>query len=167
MTADELLLELRDIAPPPEPPWYLLAPAEWLGLALGLSLLAWIWFRRRRRRARRLVVAAGAELDAIRRHHAAQPDSPALVRDLAEWLKRVALQAYPRREVAALSGESWLAFLDAAAGNTAFSCGAGQVFGAAQYRPRTDFDVDEAFLLCERWLEAVAPRLRARGQGRC
>lgn len=167
MTVDELLLELRDIAPPPEPPWYLLAPAEWFGLALGLSLLAWIWYRRRQRRARRLVVAAGAELDAIRRRHAAQPDSLALLRDLAEWLKRVALQAYPRREVAALSGESWLAFLDAAAGGNSFSRGSGQIFGASQYRPRADFDADEAFQVCERWLEAVAPRLRGRGQGRC
>ncbi len=167
MTAEELLLELRDIAPPPEPPWYLLAPAEWLGLALGLSLLAWIWYRRGQRRAHRLVVAAGAELDAIRQQHAAQPDPPALARDLAEWLKRVALQAYSRREVAALSGESWLAFLDAAAGDTAFSRGVGRIFGASQYRPRADFDADEAFALCERWLEAVAPRLRTRGQGRC
>ena len=167
MTADELLLELRDIAPPPEPPWYLLAPVEWLGLALGLSLLVWIGYRRGQKRARRHIAAAGAELDAIRSRHAARADPPALVRDLADWLKRVVLQAYPRREVAALSGESWLAFLDAAAGDSSFSRGAGRVFGAAQYRSRVDFDVDETFALCERWLDAVAPRLRARGQDRC
>ncbi len=167
MTADELLLELRDIVPPPEPPWYLLAPAEWLGLALFVALLGWFGFRRRRRRIWRHLVAAGAELDAIRRRHAARGDPPALAGELAAWLKRVALQAYPPARVAALSGERWLAFLDQAAGDASFSDGAGRIFGAQQYRPGMDFDADEVFALCEHWLGAVAPRLRARGAGRC
>ena len=167
MTADDLLLELRDIVPPPEPPWYLLAPAEWLGLALGLALLAWVGYRRRQRRVSRQLIAAGDELDAIRRRYAARRDAPALAGELAAWLKRVASQAYPPARVAALSGERWLAFLDLATGDTSFSRGAGRIFGARQYRPAPDFDADAVFALCERWLGTVAPRLRARGAGRC
>ena len=167
MTADELLLELLDIAPPPEPPWYLLAPAEWLLLALGFALLAAIGLRRRHRRHRWRVIAAGEALDAIRRRHAAGTDPPALAQELAAWLKRVALEAHPRAEVAALSGDRWLALLDRDAGDTAFSRGAGRIFGSSQYRPGADFDADEVFALCARWLEAVAPRLQGRGENRC
>lgn len=167
MTAEELLRELKDIVPPPEPPWYLLPPAAWLGLAGVLAALAWIWHRRRRRRAWRRVAAAGLELDAIRRRHAARDDPPALARELADWLKRVALQAYPRAEVAALSGERWLEFLDRAAGDASFSRGAGRIFGAPQYRPGAQFDADETLALCERWLDVVAPRLLVRRPGRC
>ena len=166
MTADELLLQLRDIAPPPEPPWYLLAPAEWFGLLLGLALLAAFWQRRRRRRERRRVVAAGAELDEIRRRHATHGDAGVLARDLGDWLKRVALEAYPRAEVAALSGDRWLAFLDRAVGEPSFSRGAGRVFGTQQYRPVLDFDAGQTLALCERYLAAVAPRLRGE-TGRC
>ena len=167
MTADELLLELRDIVPPPEPPWYLLAPAAWLGLALLLAALAWVWYRRRRRRAWRRVAAAGLELDAIRRRYATRDDAPALARDLADWLKRVALQAYPRAEVAALSGDRWLEFLDRGIGDASFSRGAGRIFGAPQYRPEVKFDADEALALCRHWLDVVAPRLRVRSPRRC
>ncbi len=167
MTAEELLLELKDIAPPPEPPWYLLAPAEWFGLAVGLALLAGLWLHRRRRRSRWRVVAAGDALDAIRRRHAARADPSALVTELAGWLKRVALEAHPRTEVAALSGDRWLALLDRDAGEESFSRGAGRIFGTRQYRPAADFDADEIFALCARWLEAVAPRLQRSGLDRC
>jgi hypothetical protein len=46
--------------------------------------------------------------------------------DLAELLKRVALVAYPRLQVASLSGIEWLRFLDETVGTTDFSVGPGQ-----------------------------------------
>ncbi len=159
MSADELLLQLRDITPPPEPPWYLLAPVEWVGLGLGIALLAALWQRRRRWRVRRRVAAATAELDRIRHRHAVRDDPDALARDLGGWLKRVALEAYPRAEVAALSGDRWLAFLDRVIGESSFSRGAGRVFGTPQYQPAPTIDAGATFALCERYLAALAPRL--------
>ncbi|MEO9528981.1 MAG: DUF4381 domain-containing protein, partial [Roseibium sp.] len=56
---------------------------------------------------------------------------------LAGLLRRTALSAYPRAEVASLHGAEWLAFLDRAYGGSAFSEGPGWHLIAAPYRPET------------------------------
>lgn len=57
--------------------------------------------------------------------------------DVARILKRVALVAYPRNRVAALSGDIWLRFLDKTGGDGledgGFENGVGAVLGTAAY----------------------------------
>ena len=123
------LVQLLDLLEPvPEPPapslWPQTAGWLWLGLAIAVML---IWIVRRiilRRRAnayRRAALAAVADAG----------DEPVA---LAEILRRTALSAYPRSEVASLSGDAWLSFLDRTGGGSAFHDGPGRVLAAAPYK---------------------------------
>ncbi len=137
-------LELRDIhmpeAPgfwPPAPGWWLLAALVLAALA-GLGRRAWLELRRRRRRQRIL-----SELDQLQD---AGLQGPALVAAISALLKRVALSRYPRAEVAALTGNAWLAFLDRSGGDGRFAEGAGRVLADGAYAPET-IGIDEPALL--------------------
>ncbi|GIT86221.1 DUF4381 domain-containing protein [Roseobacter sp. OBYS 0001] len=52
---------------------------------------------------------------------------------IATILRSTALAAFPRAQVASLSGPEWLAFLDRSAGMDDFRNGAGQVLATAPY----------------------------------
>jgi len=102
LTLSELIAKLEPI-PEPTPISYFPETPIWLWLAAGLAciLLLLAWLSRRRWRARAYRRTALAEL----RH----TDDVAA---MANILRRAALAAYPRDEVAGLIGEEWLAFLD-------------------------------------------------------
>lgn len=98
--------------------WYLLA-----GLILGVGLwLAYrLWKRWRANAYRRSALAELAEIE-----------SP---QEVPELLKRAALAAYSRAEVAELSGEAWLGFLDGTLGTKEFTQGVGQLLPELAYDP--------------------------------
>ena len=109
------LTNLRDLALPPEvamwppaPGWWILAAAV-LATAAILAVAAVTYHRRNAYRRE----ALGA-LDSV------DPGA------ISSVLKRTALAAWPREQVAALSGTAWLAFLDRTGRTTAFSAGAGR-----------------------------------------
>ncbi len=55
--------------------------------------------------------------------------------EIPALLKRTALAVFPRADVAGLSGEAWLGFLDASAGSTDFSSGPGRLLADLPYSP--------------------------------
>lgn len=135
---------LHDIVPPPSVPWWPPAPAwYWVLGALGVVAMVLLlrsfmhWQRNRYRRE------ALAELA---RYRAALVDPAqrggALVA-LSELLKRTAVTAFPRSEVASLTGEEWYSFLDRTGREAAFCKGDGAVLEAAAYDPRSVAGVDE------------------------
>ncbi|AQV93862.1 DUF4381 domain-containing protein [Cupriavidus necator] len=110
------LATLADVAVPPPPSW---APQTigWpIAGALLLLALAWAgwraWRRHRANRYRREALAelAGLPLGADPAHRVAA------LRQLAALLKRTALAAWPRAQVASLAGSGWADFLRAHAG---------------------------------------------------
>lgn len=148
------LVDLLDqlIAPAPPPP-VSMAPqtAGWAVLALlllcGLVYALWRYRAYRERNAYRR--AALAALD-----NAGDDAS-----QIAAVLRRTALAAYPRSDVAGLSGDDWLAFLDRSAGMSEFTEGAGRGVATAPY---SDVGVTEPGLapLARRWV-----RMHRAGQG--
>ena len=143
--------KLRDIQVPGPVSWWPPAPGWWLlGLLvlLGLTLGAWLHHRHVRDRWRR---AALAELRRIKTLEPA-----ASVREISVLLRRVALHRYPREEVAALSGEAWLAFLDGASGEGApFQNGIGRILASGPYAPAVEVETDALLALCERWIRRL------------
>lgn len=141
-------LHLRDIHTPAAPPAWPPAPGWWLlGVLLLAALLPGFWrlrraWRRRRRRERII-----GELERL-----GGDCSPALVASVSALLKRAALSCFPHAEVAALTGEDWLAFLDRTGGGGGFSTGAGRVLAEGVYAPRQDCDAPALVALARRWL---------------
>ncbi|MEM9045144.1 MAG: DUF4381 domain-containing protein [Pseudomonadota bacterium] len=144
------LVELIDLLEPvPEPAPISLWPQTigWLWLALFLLLvigiIGWRWFQSWRANAyRRAAVASLAS---------AQGD-PAII---ATILRRTALSAFPRGQVAGLYGDEWLAFLDRTGGTKEFSEGAGRALLVAPYgRQMAKTDLTD---LARSWVETHQP----------
>jgi Ca-activated chloride channel family protein len=113
-----------------------------LAVAIGAVVAAGIALRRRylrnayRREALALVPSTPL------------PELPALV-------KRVALAAAPRTEVAAPTGDAWLAFLDRTYGGTSFSQGPGRMLATLSFAPLPDDrsgSADELRALVSLWV---------------
>ncbi len=99
------LSNLRDIVVPPAVSFWPPAPGWWAVsaaclVAAGFAIAAVV--RHRQRNAYRR--------EALRELASADP------RDISAILKRAALAAFPREQVASLSGPAWLAFLDRTGG---------------------------------------------------
>lgn len=103
MLAESHSLEnLRDIVIPEAPSIWPFSTGLWVVLIIVTALLAYIclqWYLARKRNAYR---RAGLEL----------LTSARTVYDVSVILKRVALAAYPREQVASVYGEQWIEFLD-------------------------------------------------------
>ena len=77
-----------------------------------------------------------AELDAITVRQDIEPAESA--QHIAALLKRTALVAYPRADVAALYGKDWAKFLSESADNDAQIIEAADMLATAAYRPDAD-----------------------------
>lgn len=106
------LRSLRDIAIPEPVSWL---PQTW-GWALIAAVLAALcvvkafrWIQRYRANAyRREALRLLTEIQRLLAQSSTRPDG---VRQLGELLKRTALAAWPRKQVASLSNQSWARFL--------------------------------------------------------
>ena len=105
------LEKLNDIVIPDAPAWWPPSPGLWVVLVAVVIMLMLIgyrlylrWYRNRYRRL-------GLQL-----LHAADTEY-----EVSVILKRVALAAYPREQVASLYGSEWVAFLQQTCPQSAFS----------------------------------------------
>lgn len=147
------LAQLRDIhlpGPigwwPPAPGWWLLAAA--LLLALGAALLFWLR-RRRRNRYRRAALREARALFAQWQQH---NDTPRYLHAVNRLLKQTALAAYPRRQVAPLTGADWLAFLDAQLRNPCFTEPDLRAFAALYREQPRELEPQRLHAAAERWI---------------
>ncbi len=136
---------------PPAPGWLVLAAALAL---LGAALVLWAHRRRQRNRYR---VEALAELDRLRSETsglaAAERAGALLV-----LLRRTALSAYPRRELASLSGPDWWRYLDERDREARFAEGRGARLEALAYgavvEPATEETLRDLVGAVESWIRA-------------
>ena len=132
------LLELMHGLVMPEPvEWLPQTPGWWIVLGWILAvllLLAWQFARRRQRNRYRR--DALAELSSIAARTELGPAESA--QHIAALLKRTALAAYPRDDVAALYGADWARFIKESAGNDPYIADAADKLAAAAYRPDAD-----------------------------
>lgn len=149
-------LDLRDIHAAAVPEFWPLAPGWWLLALLVLAVLAvsswWlirIW-RQRRHEARIL-----SELDTL-----AESSSAEAATLISTLLRRVALMRFKRIDVASLSGNDWLGFLDGTGGNGDFVNGAGRVLATVPYSApsalpgNTDSNNEALLSLARQWIHS-------------
>lgn len=96
----------------PEPVSWWPQTAGWY-LVGGFLLLAALWFAYKRLRAWRRDRYRRGALQALKALEATLgDDAAAALAPLPALIKRAALEAYPRTDVASLSGEAWIEFLN-------------------------------------------------------
>ncbi len=160
---DENAIPLRDLHLPDAIGWWPLAPGWWAALAIVVAVLcyfAWRLYKRWQFHApRRYALSELARFEAEYLEHR----NPAtLGKELSELLRRGMLAYAPREEVAGLTGEAWLAWLDDGMPLPYFHTEGGKSLLNLPYRdPEGDFsDVDINALVA-----AVRMRLGAPLQG--
>ena len=119
---------------------------------LLMVLVASVWRFAHYRRVNRYRREALAELNAVRRSSAA--DRSDLLARLSVLVRRTALAAFPREQVAPLTGPAWLAFLDRSYGGQEFSNGVGRLLVSGPYRqiPPDDAELQSLVALVRRWI---------------
>jgi hypothetical protein len=136
MAAKPELQGLHEIHLPDPVSWLPQTVGWYAGLGILLLALAWWGYARWQRfaanRYRRLALA---ELADLARELQTSGQRAQVLRRLPVLLKRTALSAFPRAEVAPLTGAKWLAFLDRTIGGTEFTEGAGRLLGELAYAP--------------------------------
>ncbi len=151
-------------------------PVSWMPQTLGwyvaFGLIAgiigwWAYGNFQRFRENRYRRFAFAELEVIGRE-LQQPEKR--VRALVEiplLLKRTALAAFPRSDVAGLSGEKWLAFLDKTMGGKDFKENEGRMLPELTYAPAhriakiPDEVIGKLLQLVRRWIQVHKGKNRA------
>ena len=152
------LANLQEIALPP-PASYL--PQTWgwavlaaLLLALG-GLLAWrAWRRRQANRYRRDALAELARIDAGLAAGAGADSRRDALAALPALVKRVVLAFAPRTQVASLSAQAWLDYLDGTWRGGGFSNGPGRLLPELAYgqRPPPAAEVTALIALLRDWI---------------
>ncbi len=145
-------IDLHDILAAPPPAFWPPAPGWWVAALLLLAALSFIGWRltiawRRRRRLSRIL----SELDALTTQ---RPNH--LAAQISVLLRRVALMRFSRRDVASLTGDEWLSFLDSTGGNDAFTTGVGSVLVTAPYASahiQTEIDNAALIALARQWIK--------------
>jgi len=132
-------IPLRDLHLPEAISWWPLAPGWWLLIALiavGLGLLFRLFMRTRARgAARRHALHQLNELTAdFEQHH----NAVAFSGHLSELLRRTMLAYAPRHDVAGLTGDKWLAWLDRDLDQPRFQSEAGRKLLELPYRAPSD-----------------------------
>lgn len=147
------LADLRDIhlppnieAWPPAPGWWILAAA----IILLVIYACWYAYRTWQKSAYRR--EASRQLRQLFETH--QHDQQAFLLDYNTLLKRVALTTFPRDNVANLTGEAWVAFLDQTGKTREFTMGPGQVLIDGQYAPVTTVDIERLHALGQSWIKS-------------
>lgn len=165
---DPIQIPLRDIHLPTPVPWWPPAPGWWLlGIAIAVSAVLLLrWLRRAAahragRNAQPLPEEIWRQWRALCAVSESSGDTGAQVRELSEFLRRVALSLHTRAEVAGLTGEAWLAYLDITLGGEDFRHGPGRVLINAPYQRTPAGDLRACLDLCERWLRAALDRRAA------
>ena len=151
MNAADPLAALRDIHAPGAPEFWPPAPG-WIGIVCLLTAtgVAAMVLAMRRWRAGRFRREALASLRCLRaRHQAGVPDVE-IAMELSTLVRRVALARHPRGEVAGLTGERWIAWLEATLPDLGASARIALL--EAPYARTCRFDAMRALDACEHWI---------------
>lgn len=151
MTPDDPLAALRDIHAPGPPEFWPPAPG-WIAVAClaVAAVVAATIIAVRRWRAGRVRREALASLRSLRNRHRAGAPGAEIAMELSTLVRRIALARHPRDEVAGLTGERWIAWLES--GLPGIGAAARTALLDAPYARGRSFDVPRALAACEQWI---------------
>ena len=156
-------IPLRDLHLPEAIGWWPLAPGWWILIALAVGGLLYLLYRAwrhwRSNLPRRIALRELKKLRSEYRHGA---DAISLSKRLSQLLRRAMLAYASRDEVAGLTGQSWLEWLDRGLEGQPFTKGPGRQIGSLPY-VRADCQDAEADIAA--MIDTVRLRLKTPLQG--
>jgi len=155
----DLLQQLRDVHVPVEPAWWPPAPGWWL-LGLAAMTLLGVLLRAGWRAWRSYALIRQARvlhIELARQLLAAELDDQAYADACNELLKRLFVHGLGLVAAGPLADDRWLALLDRALGEPAFSQGPGRALGESRFRPDTVIDGRALEPLVRRLLQQLSP----------
>lgn len=162
METEDPLSQLADIHLPAAVPFWPPAPGWWLLAAILLAAGLFLGYRYYKKwQEQQRLKRALAELEqAIQVFRQTPEDDPqqqnrqglALLYSVNSLLKRVALVHHPLSDIASLTGQAWLSFLDDTGRSDDFSRGPGKVLAEGEYRPTFDADSEALYDCARRWI---------------
>jgi len=150
-------LQLQDIHLPGSASFWPPAPGWWLLLALLIFITIWAVIKlRKKARLKKQQNLILAQLDALEADLKKHPSNETIA-EINTLLRQLAVNYYPRDEIASLTGAQWLQFLDSAGGTRAFSKGAGRILVDAPYQASdlTNLNLDEFVPLVRKWVRKI------------
>ena len=105
----------------------------------------------RRRQSSRYRRSGLLQLKQLLEEH--QQDPQQYLTRFSELIKRISLVSFPREQVASLSGEEWVAFLDRTGRTDEFSLGHGQVLMYGAYEKDSQVEVQALHELGIKWIK--------------
>jgi len=157
MTQAVTPLDIRDIHLPAPIDWWPLAPGWWIlvSIILGLLVIGMIIFYWRRHHA--LCRSVQQHLKTIESKYQESQDAIQLVKSISVLLRRTSITSFPGAEIASLTGQDWLSFLDEFLSKSphenGFSSGVGKVLIEAPYNPNCEVNTEELLVLSRFWLK--------------
>jgi hypothetical protein len=155
---DPTQIPLRNLHLPAQVSWWPLAPGWWVIVGLLAIGLGWLLYRSalswRAGKPRRIALRKLVALDNAYR---ADGNIDRFGKQLSELLRRGMLAYAPRSEVAGLTGERWLQWLDLGMNEKVFSEGPGQMLESLPYR---NPDLGDQGVDVEGLVDAVRRRLQ-------
>ncbi len=150
-------LNLRDIQLPEPISWWPIAHGWWLLLALTVIIIIALYASIKIYRARQLKRDIGVELVKIKQQFLQSNNKTQLVKALSVLLRRASISYYPKTNIAGLTGEDWLQWLDSRnhKAGVQFQSNTGKILLSAPYLPQhadLDYDANALINLCENWL---------------
>lgn len=155
---------IRDIHLPDAILWWPPGPGWWFLLFLCVAgLVALLWYLKRHK-YRALQKAASKELDQLYQSYRHHYDARRFVKDLSVLLRRISITRYGSINVANLTGEEWLEFLDKGLrpglnrSGLKFTYGSGRSLISVPYRNsfKVQLDVNELHRLVLEWVASLS-----------
>ena len=157
MPTDPLKLPLREIHYPDVVSWWPLAIGWWLLFIFIVLLILTIFYlyRRKIKYQNSKELHARLEFEVVKQEWHKHQDKKILLNDLSGFLRRISINFYSREEVASLTNDEWLTFLDKHVDNKEFTRGAGMLFRDSPYRKTETINPNQLLELCENWVANI------------
>ncbi|MFA0112344.1 DUF4381 domain-containing protein [Vibrio sp. 10N.261.46.E11] len=156
------LLDLSPVIAPDAPTWWPLAWGWWALIITAIALIAIVFFIIKRRQKNQY-----AKNEALACFRNNQPSNALSASEAQDILRQAALSYFPRDKVAGLTGDNWLAFLDAQLAKPLFAAKQSQ-WQQALYQDAALMSDEQKKAQqqlvndCETWLRKALPPKRGR-----
>ena len=156
----EHALQLKDIHLPDSPGFWPLAPGWWILLLVLLVLIVWLTLMLiRKTKQRKHQKSIFNQYMILEKELLDKPNNESIA-TINTFLRQLAVNKYPRSDIASLTGMQWLEFLDKTGKTKDFSKGVGHILVDAPYQItiQQNFNVSKFTLIIRNWIKTISKK---------